>query len=104
MKITLDKQGKNVIELGLEVEAEKVLKVYEQTCRNLSHKVKIPGFRPGKAPRRVLETTLGVEYIKSETLETMLPKLLGEAISSENLDIITQPEINKCEFELGKPL
>ncbi len=104
MKITLDKQGKNVIELGLEVEAEKVLKVYEQTCRNLSHKVKIPGFRPGKAPRRVLETTLGVEYIKSETLENMLPKLLGEAISSENLDIITQPEINKCEFELGKPL
>ena len=104
MKITLDKQGKNVIELGLEVEAEKVLKVYEQTCRNLSRKVKIPGFRPGKAPRRVLETTLGVEYIKSETLENMLPKLLGEAISSENLDIITQPEINKCEFELGKPL
>ncbi len=104
MKITLDKQGKNIVELGLEVEAEKVLRAYEQTCRTLSHKVKIPGFRPGKAPRRVLETTLGVDYIKDEALESLVPKLLGQAISQENLDIITQPEIDKCEFELGKPL
>ena len=84
MKITLEKHGVNVVELGLELEAEKALKAYEQTCRSLSHKVKIPGFRPGKAPRRVLETTLGVDYIKSEALEALLPKILGEAITKEN--------------------
>jgi trigger factor len=104
MKVTLDREGKNVVKLGLELESEKALKAYEVACRQLSQKVNIPGFRKGKAPRTVLEKTLGVDYIKREALERLVPELLSEAITSESLDVITEPEIDSCDFNLGQPL
>ena len=104
MKVTLDRQGKNVVKLDLELEPDQAIKAYEQACRQLSHKVNIPGFRRGKAPRSVLEKTFGVEYIKRETLERLVPELLSKAITSESLEVITEPEIDSCDFNLGEPL
>jgi len=104
MKVILDREGKNLVKLGLELESEQALKAYEKACRQLSLKVNIPGFRKGKAPRAVLEKTLGVEYIKREALDRLIPELLGEAITKESLDVITEPEIDSCDFNLGEPL
>jgi len=104
MKVTLDREGKNLIKLNLELEPEQALKAYEQACRQLSHKVNIPGFRRGKAPRSVMEKTLGVDYIKRETLERLVPELLSKAISDKSLEVITEPEIDSCQFNLGEPL
>ncbi len=104
MKVTLDREGQNIVKLGLELEAEKALKAYELACRQLSHQVNIPGFRRGKAPRNIIEKTLGVDFIKQEALERLVPDLLRQAITDESLDVITEPQIDKCEFELGSPL
>jgi trigger factor len=104
MKVSLDREGKNVVKLGLELEPEKALKAYEMACRQLSHQVNIPGFRKGKAPRNIIEKTLGVEYIKREALERLVPQLLSEAIQDESLDVITEPQIDSWDFELGSPL
>lgn len=104
MKVTLDREGKNVVKLDLELEPDQAIKAYEQACRQLSHKVNIPGFRRGKAPRSVLEKTFGVEYIKREALERLVPELLGKAIVAESLEVITEPEIDSCQFNLGEPL
>jgi trigger factor len=104
MKVTLDREGKNLVRMGLELESEKALKAYEMACRSLSHQVNIPGFRRGKAPRNIIEKTLGVDYIKREALEKLVPELLSRAIMDESLDVITEPEIDSCEFELGSPL
>ena len=104
MKVTLDREGKNLVKLGLELEPDKAMRAYEHACRQLSHKVNIPGFRKGKVPRAVLEKTIGVDYIKQETLEHLVPEVLNEAIMQEHLDIITQPEIDSCQFDLGGPL
>ncbi len=104
MKVTLDREGKNLVKLGLELEPDKAMRAYEHACRQLSHKVNIPGFRKGKVPRTVLEKTIGVEYIKQETLEHLVPEVLNEAILQESLDIITQPQIDSCQFNLGEPL
>ncbi len=104
MKVTLDREGKNVVKLGLELETDKAMKAYEVACRQLSQKVNIPGFRKGKAPRAVLEKTLGVDYIKREALEHLVPELLSQAITEESLDVITEPQIDQCDFNLGEPL
>lgn len=104
MKVILDREGKNVVKLGLELEPEKAMKAYELACRQLSHQVNIPGFRRGKAPRNIIEKTLGVDYIKREALDRLIPELLERAIADENLDLITRPEIDKLDFELGSPL
>src|SRR5580700_2913799 len=104
MKVTLDREGKNLVKLGLELESEKAMRAYEQACRQLSHKVNVPGFRKGKVPRHVLEKAVGVDYIKQETLGRLLPEILGEAIANESLEVITQPEVDSCQFDLGEPL
>jgi trigger factor len=104
MKVTLDREGKNLVKLGLELEPDKAMRAYENACRALSNKVNIPGFRRGKVPRNVLEKTVGIEYIKQETLDRLLPEVLNEAIAQESLDIITQPQIDSCKFDLGEPL
>ncbi|HEY9786565.1 MAG TPA: trigger factor [Candidatus Obscuribacterales bacterium] len=104
MKVTLDREGKNIVQLALELEPEKAIKAYELACRQLSHKINIPGFRRGKAPRNIIEKTLGIDYIKREALERLVPELLTRAIVDENLDVITEPEIDQCHFELGEPL
>lgn len=104
MKVTLDREGKNVVRVGLEVEADRATRAYEVTCRDLSNQVEIPGFRKGKAPRNIIEKRFGRDAIKQEALERMLPELLQQVISDKKLDIITRPEIVECNFELGEPL
>ena len=104
MKVTLEREGKNVIKLGIELEAERVKRAYEMACRQLSNRVRIPGFRPGKAPRMILEKTIGEDHIKNETLQRLVPEVITEALLKENLDVITAPEYSNVEFKLGEPL
>ena len=95
---------KHIVKLSLELETDRVSRAYEMACRQLSQQVRIPGFRPGKAPRMIIEKTVGEENIKRETLERLVPELINEAIYKENLDIITAPEYSNFEFKLGQPL
>jgi len=104
MKTNLEKEGTNVVKLSVEVEADRAKKAYEQVCRALSHRVKIPGFRPGKAPRNMIEKTVGVDLIKREALEHLVPEVLGDVIRDEKLDVITEPQITDYKFEVGEPL
>lgn len=104
MKTSLEKEGTNVVKLEVEVEADRAKKAYEQVCRALSHRVRIPGFRPGKAPRNMIEKQVGVDMIKREALEHLVPEVLGKIISDEKLDVITEPQIESYNFELGEPL
>lgn len=104
MKVSLEKEGSNVVKLGVEVEPEKARKAYDQACRVFGQRVRIPGFRPGKAPRNMIESAVGIEAIKREALEKLVPEILGRVIVDEKLDVITEPQIESYDFELGKPL
>ncbi len=104
MKKTLEKEGNNIIKVGLEIEADRAMKAYEVACRQMSHRLNIPGFRRGKAPRNIVERAVGVDYLKREALENLVPEVLGQVIQDEKLDIITEPQLESYEFELGAPL
>lgn len=104
MKVTLEREGTNVVKLDVEVEADKAKQAYDRAVRQLSHQVRIPGFRPGKAPRNMIEKTVGVEMIKREALEQLVPGVLRDVIADEKLDVITEPRIDSWDFEIGQPL
>lgn len=104
MKKTLEREGNNVVKVGVEVAADKAMKAYEVACRQISHRLNIPGFRRGKAPRNIVERAVGVDYLKREALENLVPEVLGQVIQDERLDIITEPQLESYEFELGQPL
>ena len=104
MKVSLEREGANIVKLGVEVEADEAQKAYDKACKMLSHRVRIPGFRAGKAPKNMIEKSVGVEMIKREALETLVPEILGRVIMDEKLDVITEPQIDSWDFELGQPL
>ena len=76
MKVTLNREGKNIVKVGVELEAEKASRAYEITCRELSQQVEIPGSRKGKAPRNIIEKRFGARIIKKEALQRLIPELL----------------------------
>jgi trigger factor len=60
----------------------------------IAKEVRIPGFRPGKAPRRILEQRIGKEYARGVALEDGLPEFYVAAVQQENLDVINIPQLN----------
>ncbi len=60
----------------------------------IAKEVRIPGFRPGKAPRRILEQRIGKEYARGVALEDGLPEFYVAAVQQESLDVINIPQLN----------
>jgi trigger factor len=91
------------VALTIEVPAAELEAAYEKTLRKLTQKVKVQGFRPGKAPRAVLEARLGAEAIKEEVIEAFVPEIVNRALSESSLEPIDRPRVDLIEFERGKP-
>ena len=72
-----------------------------KVIRKVSQQVRIPGFRPGKAPRAIVEHTVGQPMLLQEAIEDLLPTVYNEALESESIDAIGQPEI---ELKSTEPL
>lgn len=104
MKTTVEKLENNQVKLNIEIDAETAEKEYNKACKRLAQRVNIPGFRKGKAPRAILEKNIGAESIKRDVLDYMLPNAFAEAITENNLNIITEPYLESYDFEIGKPV
>jgi len=94
MAANVTKLEENKIRLDVEVPPEVVKEGVEAKVRELGQKVRVPGFRPGKAPRRVIENHLGRDYIYYEALQERLPTWYSEAIVETELRPIDRPEIH----------
>lgn len=104
MKTEIKREEHNLVRMEIEIPAEEAQKEYDMAVRKISQHANIPGFRKGKAPKNIIESQYGVEAIKYEALESMLPYVFSQVIGENKLDVITQPSVEKYEFELGKPL
>lgn len=105
MNITkIDRQENNIVQLSLEIEAGHATQEYNKACRRLGMNVAIPGFRRGKAPRAVVEKYVGIDRIKREALDRLLPHVFADALSEQEFDIACEPLVEDYEFELGSPL
>jgi trigger factor len=90
------------VALGIEVPVEEVDRAFEKVIAKLSQKVKIQGFRPGKAPRSVVEARLGPQVIREETIEALVPEVVSRALSESGIEPIDRPRVDIIEFERGK--
>ncbi|MDQ6917956.1 MAG: trigger factor [Candidatus Dormibacteraeota bacterium] len=91
------------VALTIGVPADEVERTYEKVIGKLSQKVKIQGFRPGKAPRTVVEARLGPQAIREEAIEALVPEVVNRALSESGVDPIDRPRVDVIEFERGKP-
>lgn len=104
MKATVEKIEKNYITLEIEVEAPQVDEALHRAYRKLVHRVNIPGFRRGKAPRRVLENFIGKAPLYDEALDFLLPQAYKHAVESTAIEPIDRPEVEVVQLEEGRPL
>lgn len=104
MKANVEKIENNQAELKLEIEAEQVDKALDRAYRKIVKEVNIPGFRIGKAPRRIVETHLGTEPIFKQALDFILPEAYAQAVEETKIRPIDQPEVSIEQFEEGKDL
>jgi len=94
MTANVTKLEENKVRLDVEVPPDAVRKGVEAKVRELGRQVRVPGFRPGKAPRRVIENRLGRDYIMMEALQESLPSWYSEAVVETDLRPIDRPEID----------
>jgi trigger factor len=94
MTANVTKLEDNKVRIDIEVSPEAVRKGVEAKVRELRRDVKVPGFRPGKAPRRVIENRVGRDYIYMEALQDELPRWYSAAVVENNLRPIDRPEIH----------
>src|SRR5574344_688541 len=102
MKVELGKKEKNIVELLMEIPAKDAQQAYDQAAKKVAQHVNIAGFRKGKAPKHLVERHVGVDYIKQEALDRLIPSAIQKAIMEKELDVISQPVLEKYDFEVGK--
>lgn len=84
----------NKVRLHVAVTDEEFDHAIDSAFRKLARQVRIPGFRPGKAPRRILEARLGADVAREQALQDALPGYYAEAVETRGLDTIAPPEID----------
>jgi trigger factor len=94
MTANVTKLEENKVRLDVEVAPETVKRGVEAKIKELGRQVRVPGFRPGKAPRRVIENRLGRDYIYMEALQDQLPGWYSQAVVETDVRPIDQPEIS----------
>lgn len=104
VKAVAERLEGNKVSLSVEVDAERVDAAIGRAYRKVAKQVKIPGFRQGKVPRRVIEARFGKEALYQEALDELIPIAYEEAVQSTQIEPIDQPTVTDYEIEEGKPL
>lgn len=94
MKSTVEPLEGNKVKLSVEVDEAEFDKAIDGAFRKIAHEVRLPGFRPGKAPRRLLEARIGLAPAREQALRDAVPEYLAKAVRDNDVDIIAAPEVD----------
>jgi trigger factor len=92
METTVEALEGNKVRLRVAVPASEFESAIDAAFRKLAREVRIPGFRPGKAPRRLLEAHMGTEIAREQAIRDAVPDYYLKAVEVEDLDTIAAPE------------
>jgi trigger factor len=104
VKTTVAPLEGNKVKLSVEVDEDEFDKAITDAFRKISREVRIPGFRPGKAPRKVLERRLGAQVGREQALHDALPEYYAQAVTDNDVDAIDAPEIDITAGEEDGPV
>ncbi len=93
MRSTIEPLEGNKVKLSVEVDEAEFEPALNAAFKKIGQEVRIPGFRPGKVPRRIIEARIGAEAARHEALRATLPEYYVAALKETETDAIAQPEI-----------
>src|SRR5437762_9975631 len=104
MPSTMEETGRHLVKLTVEVPADQFSKDLDKTYRKVSGQIKVPGFRKGHVPRKIIDAQVGPGAVLQEYLEDALPIYYRDAVREHELAPITDPEIEIERADEGEPL
>ena len=99
MKIDKSKVENQQLKLTIEAENNEIDNNLKKASSKLSNRLKIPGFRKGKAPMSIIEQIVGIEGIVEESLENSVPDLVNKAIQQEDIEFFSSPKISVLNLQ-----
>jgi trigger factor len=103
LSVVVEKLPKSQVGLTIEVSADVVDTSFERVLGRLVSRAKIGGFRPGRAPRALVEARLGPGALREEVVELMVPEVVQRALAENALDPIDNPDVEVLELDRGRP-
>ncbi len=104
MKLTVTPAPRSSVTVEVELPADRLQRAVDDSVKRLSRRTKVAGFRPGKAPRVMLERTLGPGAVMDEAVEHLVEDSYREAIVELKVLPLANPEIEVVAAEEGQPL
>lgn len=96
-------EEKNMVKLVIEATAEEFEAGLNNAYNKSKSKINVPGFRKGKAPRKIIEQLYGQEVFFEDAANAIIPDAYAKACIESELDIVSQPKISVTQLEKGKP-
>ena len=104
VKSTLEPLEGNKVKLSVAVDETEFDRDIDSAFRKIAHEVKLPGFRAGKAPRKVLEARIGIAAAREQALRDGVPNYLAQAVREHDVDLIATPEVQITGGEETGPI
>ena len=102
VKSTVEQISPTRVKLNVEVSFEELEPDFARTYKTMARDIRIPGFRPGKAPAKLIEARVGRDAVLAQVVNDAIPAKYSEAVDAADIKAIGQPEIDLSELEYGK--
>ena len=103
MSVQLEKLENNMAKLTIEVPADTFEKALQQVYLKTRGRITVPGFRKGKAPRKLIERMYGKEVFYEDAANEVIPQAYEDALKEVEEVIVSRPSIDVTQAEAGKP-
>ncbi|MEO8363608.1 MAG: trigger factor [Ilumatobacteraceae bacterium] len=104
MKSSIETLEGNKVKVSIEIDEVEFDRNIDQAFRKIAKEVRIPGFRPGKAPRQLLQAQIGLGAARSQAIQDAIPEYLSTAVREHDIDLIATPQIQITKGETDGPI
>ncbi len=104
MESTVEESGRHTVVLTVEVPPEEFARDLDRAYRRIGQQIKVPGFRKGHVPRKIIDAQIGRDAVMQEFIDDALPQYYSEAVREHELAPIADPEISLEKSDEGQPL
>lgn len=104
MSNTLEKLEHNMVKISMEISAEDFEKACDKVYQKEKNRITLPGFRKGKAPRKMIERFYGKEIFYEDALNDILPEVYTKAVEELSVDVVSRPQVDVDKMAAGEPV
>jgi len=104
LSVNVERKPGSLVSLRVEAPADEVAAAVSASLRRLASRVRVPGFRPGKAPGPIVERAVGWDAVRQETVEHLVPDLYRRAVDQAGIEPVGDPELAVDDVERDRPL